>query len=56
MGQCFCRKVGVPPENVRDSFVMERGRKVRKSRISSPDTSVIGWCCFFLGKFRLLCT
>lgn len=36
MGQCFCWKAGVPPENVRDSFVMERGRKVRKKQDLFP--------------------
>lgn len=40
---------------VRDSFLLNRGKTSVRGRISSPDTSVIGWLCFILGKFRLLC-
>lgn len=45
----------MPTENVRDSFLMDRGRMVSKRQGLLPDMSVIGWLCFILGKCRLLC-
>lgn len=45
----------MPPENVKESLLMDREERSVEGRISCPDKSVIGWLCFVLGKFRLLC-
>lgn len=37
------------------AFQWTEGEWPIKHKISFPDISVIGWLCFILGKFRLLC-
>lgn len=50
----FLQEGRMPTEDVRDSFLMDRGEWSVKDKVSFPDIPVIGWLCFILGKCRLL--